>query len=459
MQSSEVTTPSESEHGSNYKIRIQSLPLPLHWHRGYDVGAQLKKDITNRVCEAGDNLAFNIFPDDAFGFSINEKLAENFHDVFLCPGGTINPDNFKTEQSAATFLNRIITTLARFLHAAGQNHVKILRYFSASHSTVPIRDPTTDRKPDIVLLRLVDGSYTRDGRLDWKDVQALIEHTFSKDPPIRMARTVTDKNYLMFCAQPERNFIISLCITKSGVSVVVSDHVGQISTDTIHFDRPSSVLVFLRLVMGFAFLPDKCLGIDDTMIRRVHGQKSSAPHTFESLYPPYQSEFKNPKITLLVSEAPVLSIRKPLAITTDAAKQDECPDFDTIAIGSKTYKVLKVLFESKAFIGRATKVFLVQFEDGRQGALKDSFITIDRPTEASILENLSIPFGPDIVDHCTFDDTNTFRKSLLKPAAIHEVRQKRRVVTYPAGVHISDFTSLWELMVAFLDVAVGTSCW
>jgi hypothetical protein len=40
-------------------------------------------------------------------------------------------------------------------------------------------------------------------------------------------------------------------------------------------------------------------------------------------------------------------------------------------------------------------------------------------------------------------------------ADIRERREKRRVVTYPAGVHISDFSSLWELLVAFLDVVIG----
>jgi hypothetical protein len=281
----------------------------------------------------------------------------------------------------------------------------------------------------------------------------------SKDPPPHMAKTVTDKNYLMFCDQPEKNFIINLCITGSGIYVVVSDHTGQIDTDLISFDKPSSALLFLRVVIGFAFLPDKWLGIDDTIIRRVHGQKTSAL-AFEVLNPPFQSKFLKPKITRIcppLDHAP-FRVEAPFAITAEEANPGECPEFDTIAVGGKTYKVLSVLFQSPAFIGRATKVFLVRLEDGRQGVLKDSFITIERHTEESILKDLTIPFGPDIVDHCILGDTGAFRQSLIRPAAILETRQKRRVVTYPAGVHISDFTSLWELMVAFLDVTVGMPC-
>jgi hypothetical protein len=447
-----------SKHTSNYEMRIQStqlggaIPLP----KGHDIGLYLRKDLTNRVCEAGDNLVYKIFPDHAFGFTINEQFAENFHGIFLSPAGTISKENLQTEIGTANFLNRIITTVACFLRAAGQHHMKPLRYFSALHATTPIHG-AVGRKPDIMLVRLVDGSYTRKGRLEWKDIQALVEHTISKDPPRRMAETVTEKNYLMFCAQPEKDFIISLCITRSGSHVVVSDHTGQIDTDAISFNQPSNVVIFLRMVMGFAFLPDKWLGIDTTIIRRVYGQESSAPVTFESSNPPFQSEFKNPLITLIHTTLP-LSKEISFAITTNPPEQDECPEFDTISVGDNIYKVISVLFLSPAFIGRATKAFLVRFKDGRQGVLKDSFITINRPTEESILKGLTTPFGPDIVDHCILGDTTTFRKSLFRPPTFSETRQKRRLVTYPAGVHISDFTSLWELMVAFLDISVGMSC-
>jgi hypothetical protein len=457
MELSAVSTPSESEQDSNYEIRIQSvqlsgaIPLP----KGCDIGPFLTKDTANRVCRAGDNLVFKIFPDEAFGFSINENFAQNFHGIFLSAGGTLDPKNFPNESATAVFLNRIISTIASFLHTTGQNHIKPLRYFSALHASVCVHGEV-DRKPDIVLVRLIhesDSSYTREGRLEWKDIQALVEHTISKEVPKRMPKTITDKNYLMFCDQPERNFIINLCITGSGCHVVVSDHAGQIDTDLISFSQPSTTLLFLRMVMGLAFLPDKWLGIDDTIIRRVHGQKPSTK--FDSAYPALKCTFDNPKITVICS--PALNMQRPFAITTDPAKEDECSEFDTIAIGDTTYKVLKIIFQSPAFIGRATKAFLVEIGDGRQGVLKDSFIMIDRCTEESILNGLTIPFGPDIVDHCILGDTSAFRTSLLRPAALLETRQKRRILTYPAGVHISDFNSLWELMVVFLDVAVGTS--
>ena len=116
--------------------------------------------------------------------------------------------------------------------------MKPLCYFSTINSNVPICNAALDHKPDIVLLCLVDGDYTRADHINWKDVQALIEHTTSKELPKHMALTITGRNYLMFCAQPERNFILNLCITRLGIYVTISDHAGQIDTDLVSFDQP-----------------------------------------------------------------------------------------------------------------------------------------------------------------------------------------------------------------------------
>jgi hypothetical protein len=97
----------------------------------------------------------------------------------------------------------------------------------------------------------------------------------------------------------------------------------------------------------------------------------------------------------------------------------------------------------------------VELPDGRLGVIKDSWITTNRATEASFLEGLDIPFGPQLINHCLLGNTSMFRDNPITPPSIPECREKRRVVTYPAGVHISDFSSLWELMVAMLDVVVG----
>ena len=77
-----------------HKIRVQSnqisgeLPIPE-----CNIPKSLQKDLEDCLCRAGDNLIFNIFPDDAFGFAINERFAQHFHNIFLTAGGTINEKN------------------------------------------------------------------------------------------------------------------------------------------------------------------------------------------------------------------------------------------------------------------------------------------------------------------------------------------------------------------------------
>ena len=124
----------------------------------------------------------------------------------LLVGPSMKKKYFQDESMTAQFLNKIVMTAACLFDAVGQHHMKPLCYFSAINSNIPICEAALDRKPDIVLLCLVSGNYTRVDHINWKDVQALIEHTTSKELPKCMALTITDKNYLMFCAQPERNF-------------------------------------------------------------------------------------------------------------------------------------------------------------------------------------------------------------------------------------------------------------
>ena len=86
-----ISSSAFSTDNPKYEIRVQSnqiggeLPMPK-----CDILKSLQKDLEDRLCRASDNLIFNIFPDDAFGFAINERFAQHFHNIFLTAGGTIN---------------------------------------------------------------------------------------------------------------------------------------------------------------------------------------------------------------------------------------------------------------------------------------------------------------------------------------------------------------------------------
>jgi hypothetical protein len=92
------------------------------------------------------------------------------------------------------------------------------------------------------------------------------------------------------------------------------------------------------------------------------------------------------------------------------------------------------------------------------GVVKDSWISCGRASEANFLKHLCIPFGPQLLNHCVLGNTSPFRQHPIDvsefPKILQMCREKWRILTYPAGIHISNFVSLWELMVALLDIVV-----
>ena len=201
-----------------------------------DINRLLLRDVHDRIMEVGDGIAAELFPDETFGFPINDQFVKNFCGSIISTSKLFDSANFKNEVATATFLNRMITTVGKFLSSTKKTSLEPLRHFTSVHSTSPL--PGARLKPDIVVVPLADGCIRKEG-LSWKDVHALVEHTQEKRPPDRMSKTVRCKTYITFCHQPERDFIPFVCITKDGFHIIVTDHTGQIETDVIPFDRCS----------------------------------------------------------------------------------------------------------------------------------------------------------------------------------------------------------------------------
>jgi hypothetical protein len=106
-------------------------------------------------------------------------------------------------------------------------------------------------------------------------------------------------------------------------------------------------------------------------------------------------------------------------------------------------------------IGRATRAFLASLPDGKLVVVKDSWVTLDRPREAVFIQDLAFHSCPVLINSTVLQQTGTFRSLAVHRSNVKEIREKRRTVIYPAGVHVSDSSSLWELMAAFLDIALG----
>ena len=403
---------------SNYEFRTQSNRF-FNDDDQYDVDVinrHLREDLINRTLKVTDRLAEDLFPDEAFGFPINSRFVKNFQGSFLNASGYLDPRNFRNDTTTSALFNGMVSTIAKFLRSTKQPPLETLqplRYFASLHSTKPVEGSGMKRMPDIMLVRLIDGCI-RNGPFRWEDLQALVEHTTERKPPIRMVESVIAKDYLTFCAQCERDFLINLLLTSEGFHIVVADRAGLMETDVIPFDRSTSILILIRMVMGLAFLPDDYLGIDKTILRREPGRSSG--RKFDEVYPPFSYTVPQPFIPLLSSLASPLSTAKPLPVMKPTDEQAL-----TIFIGSDAYPVLKVLFEAKSFVGRATRVFLVAMPDKSVMVLKDSWVIRDRPHEAMFLEGLSFPFCPTLINHSHHGDTGTLRDLAVKHSLIKEI--------------------------------------
>jgi hypothetical protein len=107
-------------------------------------------DLDGRVTGVGDSIAEDLFPDEAFGFPINDQFVKNFCGSFLPPSKLFDPDNFKTEQDTVLFLNRMVTTIAFFLKSTMKTSLVPLRYFSDEKA--PMVDGRFGKvKPDIIV--------------------------------------------------------------------------------------------------------------------------------------------------------------------------------------------------------------------------------------------------------------------------------------------------------------------
>ena len=413
----------------------------------------LSTDVQRRVTYVGENISSYLFPDKAFGFVLNVDFQQAFINTFLAQNSTFDMKNFTSgETKCANYLNQMISTITSFIQATGEPTLKAfkpLRYFVPCQDT-PVRGSSVLRKPDLMLARLIDGC-TRDKSMTWNDVQGLAKTTREEMPPMRMKETLLTKNYLTFCSQSERDFLINLCFTGSGFFISVMDHAGIMETNPISFQLQPNTLIFLRMVLGLAFLPDRYLGIDTTMTCRDTGV--SLGKKFETEFPPLCTDFPTAAVIAFPTSPKVTPAPLPTA-DRSADERDNTCRVTFISVGQNVYPVICIIFESKTLIGRATRVFLVRLPDGRMGVLKDSWIVTSMRYEAELL-NGDLPFCPEMIEHCVLGNTSSLRLNPHREAEIIEHREKRRVVLYPAGVHIADFTCLWELMVALMDIVIG----
>jgi hypothetical protein len=314
----------------------------------------------------------------------------------------LRSDLKQTEKNVAEFLNEICTDIGRVAK------VERIRDWNSNFCNSPLEGSPISRKPDIILVDNQSRS-----PVTWTSIRAIAEVTTQDGEPKRICYTVTDKSYIMLTTQPHRVFVpvISFWGTTDNffVRLTVTDRQGQLRSQALKLGvayRQADCLKFLRLMIGFCFAPKSVIGYDPTMLTNEYD--------------------------------------KVVSIICDGKKFD----------------VINTIFESQSLVGRATRVWEVEFEK-RRYILKDAWVEVSRPMpEYTLLEGLQGIKGVPRL----FCGENVYVEGVAISTAVirdggwgdcSRARIRRRVVTSSIGAHVATFSSKKELVSIFRDIVLS----
>jgi hypothetical protein len=308
-------------------------------------------------------------------------------------------ESMQSEEKLADFLNNICENIHSLT-----GHAPIRRWNSNFCNTVLEGSPIS-RKPDIVLV-----DTEKHTPITWPSIRAIAEVTTQEYEPKRISNTVTDKSYIILTTQPDRVFVPVLSFWGNlSVRLTVTDRQGQLRSQVLKLGvawRVSDSIKFVRLLIGLCFTAKPVVGYDPTMLT------------------------------------------------------DDWDRVVSIICDDKKFKVINVIFESQSLVGRATRVWEVEFE-GKRYILKDAWVEVSRPVpEYRLLAELQgikgVPqlfCGADVRHNNTTISTGLLRDGLWGDP--NRVRIRRRTVTSSVGAHIASFCSKRELISVLRDITVS----
>jgi hypothetical protein len=312
-----------------------------------------------------------------------------------------NPDGSlsSSETPLANFLNNICEDIRTL---TGKEPT---RHWSSHYCNTPLEGSPITRKPDILLIDINKRTPTT-----WSSVRSIAEITTQDSEPKRVANTVTDKSYVILTTQPNRVFVPMLSFWgKFNLRLTVTDRQGQLRSQVLKLGenwRLPDSLNFLRLLIGLCFADKPTIGYDPTMLT------------------------------------------------------DEWDKVVFIICEGRKFKIVNCIFESQSLVGRATRVWVVEFQN-RKYILKDAWVEVSRPVpEYDILNGLKgikgisqLFCGGDVCVDGTILSTGLIRNNLWGDQ--NRIRNRRRTVTSSIGAHIASFGSKRELISALRDITIS----
>jgi Fungal protein kinase len=339
----------------------------------------------------------------------------------------LNPPKDWSETNVAGWLNDIGAALediyaninrasGAYTTAGGKRMLPPKKIWCPRHSGNILEGSSIKRKPDVILL---DTSSIPNPA--WPQVHALCEITRSDLKKNRTIKdTILQKSLIAITLQSNRNFYPCLSFSHDSFTFTICNRSGVVESNTLKVKKHP--LLLLRIIAGLMFTRPSDIGYDKTIECDKNGKAIN------------------------------------------------------IWLKGKKFRVIKELFMSDSMRGHATRCWCVVREEDinqEEYVLKDSWADVRRThseiwtlkliEEKGLCEGKVIPrlvLGEDV---CVYTGTDS------KPIYIRDTTARRRDPTVkhvdervhrwllmgPVGKHISTFTSLKELIGAFVDLVEG----
>ncbi len=370
-------------------------------------------------------VCMHVFPDTKLPVAFSHASIFSCEKLWDLKSSTLSRrPTAMTEVDVRIWLNHISNNLAAThnLNTGASETGSADRGFDSRTATKGPAGGYMLRKPDISVVNrgLLHGSH-RDERLQWRNIEAIVEVT--KSAPVRdVIRQISQKAACMFDVQPQRQFACALGIfgeaEKLQYIFAVVDRAGITHTELVSMEQYHA-LDFLRIIFAFSFASPETLGCDPSV--EVNPETGDITH-----------------------------------ITVNGVERG------SISSAKHRFAVVKLLHSSPILYGRGTRVWIVKDQHGSFYVLKDSWIQqVSTTSEIEFIKHIKKVVDEDgdgrlfkhaypqyYVGQDCVCCTDMIRGILLKPPN----RVQRRIVTGPIGDPLTSFRSKYEFVGVMLDI-------
>ena len=139
------------------------------------------------------------------------------------------------------------------------------RVWTGDYCNSPLKGSGPKHKPDLILVDRIKRAKT------WNDVNALAELTTSLSFTQIIRKTLVSKSYLIFKAQEDRRYVITVAICGTKFYLSLFDRAGVCHSQGLDINDDAEK--FLLVLVGLSFTSRTWLGYDPTIISHLNGAR------------------------------------------------------------------------------------------------------------------------------------------------------------------------------------------